>query len=89
VIRRGGAGGDDPVVEREQFTPLRRVRSWRRVALLVGGPIAWLVAIVIVGITVRRTNAIGLALVLTGATFVVAATGGVLLRASRLRRVRG
>jgi hypothetical protein len=54
-----------------RFTPLQTASPGRRVLVLVVGPLLWLAAIVVVGIVVHRSDAIGYGLALTAVVFLV------------------
>jgi hypothetical protein len=53
-----------------EFTPLGRPDRARRILLVVFGPLLWLAAVVLVGVTLRKTNLVELGLLITLIAFV-------------------
>src|SRR5947207_10115319 len=72
----------------EPFTPLRPVPRRRLIVRVVVAPFLWLAALLIVAITVRRTDAIGIGMLITAGSLVLSALVLVLLRAGRDREQR-
>jgi membrane protein implicated in regulation of membrane protease activity len=68
-----------------QFQPLRPVSRARRVALLMIGPVAWLIALAVLAFIVDRADAVELALAVLFVSFVA---GLVLLGWTRYARAR-
>jgi Kef-type K+ transport system membrane component KefB len=58
--------------ERDLFQPLRPARGTKLVLAAVLGPIAWVIAWMIVAVVVNRTNAIGIGILITVASFAIA-----------------
>jgi hypothetical protein len=71
-----------------RFTPLRTASPGRRVLVLVVGPLLSLAAIVVVGIVVRRRDAVGYGLAATAIAFLVSLLVSAIARRSRLREER-
>jgi hypothetical protein len=71
-----------------RFTPLQTASPGRRVLVLVVGPLLWLAAIVVVGIVVHRSDAVGYGLSVTAIAFLVSLGVSALARRSRLRDER-
>jgi hypothetical protein len=72
----------------EPFRPLRPASRPKRIVAIVLGPILWVVALVLVSVLLDRTNAIELGLLITAASFFVAAVVLSLLRLGRRREER-
>jgi hypothetical protein len=72
----------------EPFRPLRPASRPKLIAALVLGPVLWLVALLVVAWLLDRTNAIELGLLVTAASFVIAAFVLSLLRLGRRREER-
>ena len=70
------------------FEPLRPATRRRLVIGIVFGPLLWLVAFVVAASLFASTFLIELALVITAASFVIAAVVLALLRAGREREAR-
>lgn len=69
----------------EPLTPLGPVSRRRLIARIVVAPLLWLVALVVVAITTRRTDAIGFGLLIALGAMVLSAVVLALLRAARDR----
>ena len=54
-----------------QFAPLRRPPSWARVAVLLAGPLLWLGSLLVVAFVVEQPDDVGVALLITAASFVI------------------
>lgn len=72
----------------EPFTPLRPVTRRQVTVRLVLGPLLWLVALVVVAIVVRRTDAIELGVLVAAAALAVSIVMLSLLRVGRDRERR-
>jgi hypothetical protein len=72
----------------EPFRPLRPASGPKLIAAFVFGPILWVVALLLASWLLDRTDAIELGLLITAATFVVAAVVLSLLRLGRIREER-
>lgn len=72
----------------ERFRPLRPASRPKLIAAFVLGPVAWVVALLIVALVVARRDAIGIGLLVAGSSFVIAAVVLSLLRLGRLREER-
>jgi hypothetical protein len=81
-------GPDDAHGFDEPFRPLRPASGPRLIAAFVCGPILWVAALLLASWLLDRTNAIELGLLLTAASFVVAAVVLSLLRLGRRREER-
>jgi hypothetical protein len=68
-----------------RFTPLRRASRVKRVAVLVIGPVLWVLAFFVVALVVARADAIGLGLAIAGVSFCVALVWQILWRRRRVR----
>ena len=77
-----------PPEARARFTPLQTASPGRRVLVLVVGPLLWLAAIVVVGVVVHRSDAVGYGLSVTAIAFLVSLGVSALARRSRLRDER-
>jgi hypothetical protein len=71
-----------------RFTPLQRASPGRRVLVLVVGPLLWLAALLVVGIVVRRSDAVGYGLAVTAIAFLASLGLSALARRRRLREER-
>ena len=69
----------------EPFVPLRPVTRRQMIYRAVLGPMLWLVALVVVAIVVRRTDAILLGVIIAAAALGVSVVVLLLLRAGRNR----
>jgi hypothetical protein len=76
---------DRPLGRVEPFEPFSPVPRRRLIRWVVLGPLLWLVALGVVAITVHRTNAIGLGLLIASGSLVVSAVVLAFLRAARDR----
>jgi hypothetical protein len=74
-----------PLGRVEPFEPSSPVPRRRLIRWIVLGPLLWLVALCVVAITVHRTNAIGLGLLIASGSLVVSAVVLAFLRAARDR----
>jgi hypothetical protein len=72
----------------EPFRPLRPASGPKLIAAIVLGPMLWVVALIVASWLLDRTNAIELGLLVTAASFVVAAVVLSLLRVGRRREER-
>jgi hypothetical protein len=72
----------------DRFTPLRPASRPKLIAAFVLGPIAWLIALLLVCVVVERSDLIELGLIVTIASFVVAFVVLIVLRAGRRREER-
>jgi hypothetical protein len=72
----------------ERFTPLRPASRPKLILAFVLGPVLWLVALLVAAVVVHRTNAIGIGLIVAGASFVVSIVVLGLLRLGRSREER-
>jgi Na+/melibiose symporter-like transporter len=70
------------------FMPLRPTPRWRMIVRAIAGPLLWLIALVIVLITLDRTQAIELGVLIAAASFAVSMIVLLVLRAIRLRQER-
>jgi hypothetical protein len=68
-----------------RFTPHRRAPRAKRIALLILGPVIWLVALVVLAFVLDRRDAVEFALIVVAVSFVVALP---LLGWSRIARGR-
>jgi Kef-type K+ transport system membrane component KefB len=68
-----------------RFSPLRRPTRVGRALVLLAGPVLWIAALVVLGYVVRQRDAVGIALLVTAASFAVSI---VVLVPTRLRRRR-
>jgi hypothetical protein len=71
-----------------EFTPLRRASARGRVFVFIAGPLLWLVALVLVAVVVRRTDALLIALAVTLVGFLLWLCVGVVGRRRRIREER-
>jgi hypothetical protein len=55
-----------------RFWPLRPASRKQRLTAVVIGPVMWVVALGVLALLVNRTDLIGLALLITGASFLLA-----------------
>jgi Flp pilus assembly protein TadB len=72
----------------ERFRPLRPASGLRLAMAFVFGPLAWLIGLVVVSVVIDRTAAIGIGLLVAGASFVVSAVVLSLLQLGRRREQR-
>ena len=70
------------------FMPLRPTPLRRMIFRAIAGPLLWLIALVIVLITIDRTQVIELGLLIAAAAFAVSAIVLLVLRALRLHQER-
>jgi uncharacterized membrane protein YraQ (UPF0718 family) len=78
--RDGGQGGRRP-----SFEPLRPASSGWRAALLLAGPLLWLVSLIAVAYVVKYGRTVGIALGIVAISFLVSI---LVLARARARRVR-
>jgi hypothetical protein len=71
-----------------QFRPMRTTPRAKRVAAILLGPVAWLAAVALVAVLVKRTTAIQIGLLVTTGSLVVAVAGLGALRFARGREER-
>lgn len=72
----------------EPFRPLRPESRPKLIAAIAFGPVLWLVALLVAAEVVARSNAIEIGLLVTAASFVIAAVVLSLLRLGRRREER-
>jgi hypothetical protein len=72
----------------DRFRPLRPASRGRLAAAIVLGPVMWIVAMVVAAVIVKRTDAIGVGLLVTLASCLVSAIVLVVLRSARRREER-
>ena len=72
----------------ERFRPLRPASRPKLIAAIVLGPVLWLVALSVAAWLLARTDAIEIGLLVTAASFVIAAVVLSLLRLGRGREER-
>ena len=70
------------------FVPLRPASRKQLAAGIAVGPLLWVIALDVVAFLVRETNLIGVALLISGASFAIAFVVLLLLRAARRREER-
>jgi hypothetical protein len=68
-----------------RFDPLRPPTTRRKVWLLIGGPLVWVLALDVIALVIHRTDLIALGLVIAGAA---GALGALLLVPARRARIR-
>jgi hypothetical protein len=80
--------GGEPERPAVRFEPLRPASRRSVAAAFIFGPLAWLVALIGVALTLRYTSAIALGLVVTVASFVVSLLVLLIIHAARRRQER-
>ena len=68
-----------------RFQPLRISAAVTRRAAFIFGPLAWLIALVVVAVVVKRRDAVELALIVAAASFGVGLVLSVSMRRARVR----
>jgi uncharacterized membrane protein (DUF485 family) len=71
-----------------RFRPLRPASRRTLIAAMTVGPLLWVVALVVVAALANRTDAIGFALLIAAASFVIGFVGLAVLRRARTREER-
>jgi Na+/H+ antiporter NhaC len=75
--------------EQPAFTPhFRASRSKRGLWFMLIGPLLWLIALVVLGVALRKMNVVELGLIIAGASFVLAIAVLVPMRRIRVREER-
>jgi formate/nitrite transporter FocA (FNT family) len=70
------------------FRPLRPAPRRKLIAAIVAGPILWVTALVLTAVAIDRTDAVGIALLIAGASFAVAFLVLVVVQRGRRREER-
>jgi hypothetical protein len=70
------------------FRPLRPAPRRKLIAAIVVGPCLWIIALALMAVSLHRTDAIEIALLIAGASFAVAFLVLVVLRGARRREER-
>ena len=86
MIDAGMSGDADRASPR--FEPLRPAPRSRLIVAVLVGPLLWLVALLVATVVLQRTDAIEIALLVAGVSFLVSAALLLLLRAGRRREER-
>lgn len=73
---------------RARFRPLRPPTTLGRIAVVLTGPILWIVGLVVIGWFADKTDLIWLGLEVAGAAFVLGLVFLLVMRAQRLREER-
>jgi hypothetical protein len=75
--------------QRGSFTPhFRASRPKRRLLLLLVGPLLWLVALVVLGVAVRKMNVVEVGLIIAAGSFLAATLVLIPMRSQRVREER-
>ena len=70
------------------FRPLRPAPRRKLIAAIVVGPFLWVIALVLTAIAIHRTDTVGIALLIAGASFALAFLVLAVLRRGRRREER-
>jgi hypothetical protein len=68
-----------------EFRPLRPASRRRRGLGYLLGSVVWLVALLVLSVVVDRTDAVGIALLVVAASFLLGTVASLLMRRGRLR----
>jgi len=79
---------DDGESFENRFRPLRPASRAKLILAICLGPVAWAVALAVVAVIIKYTDAIALGLIVALVSFVVSAIVLILLRQGRLREER-
>jgi hypothetical protein len=71
-----------------RFQPLRRASPARRKLLFIAGPLTWVIALLVLVVVLRRSDAVEYMLLLIAGSFCVGLVWHSLNRAARVRRER-